>query len=170
MKNNVLDASYSTIFGREYRKNILFESTTRLKSYLRIRMNLFSKSCFPISWTNTSLLVVPLVSRWYNSLQITKIRLWVVILLELNRKILLLQIMNYNFKGFLKLLFFNPFSNWFGLQGLLALECHIFKDLVPSGDNCQHHVCKRFVLLWFAIHYQMNSFVLEHCMNCCLIG
>jgi hypothetical protein len=64
--------------------------TTRLKSCPRVRMNLFSKSCFPISWTNTSLLVIPLVGMWYNSVQMTKIRLWVVTLLEVNQKILLL--------------------------------------------------------------------------------
>jgi hypothetical protein len=86
-------------------------STTRLQSYLRVRMTLFSKSCFPISWTNTSFLVVPSLGRWFSSLQITKVRLWVLILLELNQRILLLQIMNCNFKGFLKLLFFNPFNN-----------------------------------------------------------
>ncbi len=151
--------------GENLERTYFFRATTRLKSS-RIIMNLFPKNCFPISWIDTSLLVVPLVGRWYNSLQITKIRLWVVTLLELNQKILLLQIMNYNFKGFLKLLFFNPFDLFFKL---LVIECHIFEDLVPSGDNCQHHVCKIFVLLWFAIHYQMNSFVLEHCMSYCFI-
>ncbi len=156
--------------GKNIKRTYFLRSTTRLKSHFRVRMNLFSKSCFPISWTNTSLLVVPSLGRWFSSLQITKVRLWVVTLLELNKRILLLQIINCNFKGFLKLLFFNPFSNWFGFQGLLVLECHIFEDLVPSGDNCQHHVCKRFVFLWIAIHYQMNSFVLEHCVSCCLIG
>ncbi len=156
--------------GKNLKRTYFLRSTTRLKICPRVRMNLFSKSCFLISWINIFLLIVPLIGRWHNSLQITEIKLWVVILLELNQKILLLQIMNCNFKGFLKLLFFDPFSNWFGLQGWFVLECHIFEDLVPSGDNCQHHVCKRFVLLWFAIHYQMNSFVLEHCMSCCLIG
>ncbi len=156
--------------GENLERTYFLRSTIRLKSYLRVKMNLFSKSCFPISWTNTYFLVVPSLGRWFNSLQITKVRLWVVTLLELNQRILLLQIMNCNFKGFLKLLLFNPFSNWFGIQGLLVLECHIFEDLVPSGDNCQHHVCKKIVFLWIAIQYQMNSFVLEHCMSCCLIG
>ncbi len=137
--------------GKNLKRTYFLRSTTRLKICPRVRMNLFSKSCFLISWINIFLLIVPLIGRWHNSLQIT-------------------EIMNCNFKGFLKLLFFDPFSNWFGLQGWFVLECHIFEDLVPSGDNCQHHVCKRFVLLWFAIHYQMNSFVLEHCMSCCLIG
>jgi hypothetical protein len=97
--------------GENLEITYFLRSTTRLKSYLRVKMNLFSKSCFPLPWTNTSLLVVPSFSRWFSSLQITKVRLWVVTLLELNQRILLLQIMNYNFKGFLKLLFFNPFSN-----------------------------------------------------------
>jgi len=103
--------------------------TTRLKSYFKVRMNLFSKSCFPTSWISTSFIVVPSWGRWFSSLQITKVRLWVVTLLELNQRILLLQIINYNFKGFLKLLFFNAFSNWFGLHGLLVLNATFSRTL-----------------------------------------
>jgi hypothetical protein len=137
--------------GENLERTYFLRYTTRLKSCPRVRMNLFSKSCFPISWTNTSLLVIPLVGRWYNSVQMTKIRLWVVTLLELNQKILLLC----------KLWIVLSKDFW---------SCYSSTYLVISGDNCQHHVCKIFVLLWFAIHGQMNSFILEHCMNCCLIG
>ncbi len=87
--------------GENLERTYFLRSTIRLKSYLRVKMNLFSKSCFPISWTNTYFLVVPSLGRWFNSLQITKVRLWVVTLLELNQRILLLQIMNCNFKDFL---------------------------------------------------------------------
>jgi hypothetical protein len=96
-------------------------------------------TCFPKATSQSHGLTR---SRWFGSLWITKVKFWVVTILELNGRNL-------------------------ALRGSLSLNATFLGTLLLVV-NANIMFIEKKIFFFFVIRYQISSFILKHYLNCCL--